>query len=65
MSRKFRKEYSIIDVYEEEIELEEDEIKDMTEEEILELAGMLLWDKANNSTTLSLDDDIMDYPEEI
>lgn len=65
MSRKFQKDFSIIDVYTEEIELEEDEIKDMTEEEILGLADMLLWEKANNSTTLSLDDDIMEYPQEI
>lgn len=65
MSRKFQKAYAITDVYYEEIELEEDEIEGMTEEEILELADELLWEKASSSTKFDITDDAMDEPEEI
>ena len=65
MSRKFRKAYSITDVYIEEIEIEEDEIKGMTEKQILELADERLWEQATNSTEFDIADEIMDYPQEI
>lgn len=65
MTRRFQKAYAITDVYYEEIELEEDEIEGMTEEEILELADRLLWEKASNSTKFDITDDAMDEPEEI
>ena len=65
MSRKFQKTYTITDVYIEEIELEEEEIEDMTEDEIFALADALLWEKASRLTDFDIADDIMYNPEEI
>lgn len=65
MTRKFQKKYSTPDIYIEEIELEEDEMEGLTEEEIFELADERLWDKAFDTVGFEIEDDIMDYPEEI
>ena len=65
MGRKFQKAYTVADSYWAEIELEDDEIEDMTEEEILELADRMLWEEAISSAPFDLVDDFMDEPEEI
>lgn len=65
MGRKFQKAYTVAESYWAEIELEDDEIEDMTEEEILELADERLWEEAENSAPFDLVDDFMDKPQEI
>ena len=65
MGRKFQKAYTVAESYWAEIELEDDEIEDMTEEEILELADEKLWEEAENSAPFDLVDDFMDKPQEI